>query len=210
MRLAWLVKILPATLLAVVSSAPVADAYWYDDVPVPRLHDGYSGFIVETERTLAPFAYIVFCQAHADDCRVRPGMSAPMSFTQIWSDLNSVNRSVNVEIAAHADVDASGHPNDVWTLSPKSGDCEDYVLTKRHRLMVLGWPSRQLLIAVAATPTGEGHAVLVVRTPNGDLVLDNRSDRIERPNATDLTWLKVQSAENPLYWYSVLSEPLLS
>jgi predicted transglutaminase-like cysteine proteinase len=62
---------------------------------------------------------------------------------------------------------------DRWEADVAAGDCEDYALTKRRKLIALGWSARALRIAVARTASVEGHAVLVVATSQGDLVLDN-------------------------------------
>ena len=90
---------------------------------------------------------------------------------------------------------------DVWKVNVRSGDCEDFALTKRSRLMAMGWSSRAMRIATAYTPSGEGHAVLVVRTDKGDLVLDNRKSSIKNWRDTDLRWDKIQSDTDPYVWY---------
>ena len=62
------------------------------------------------------------------------------------------------------DADQEGH----------QGDCEDYAIAKYHRLHDLNWPQDALDVAICLDELGEGHAVLVARTDQGDLVLDNR------------------------------------
>ncbi|WP_236759154.1 transglutaminase-like cysteine peptidase, partial [Agrobacterium tumefaciens] len=76
----------------------------------------------------------------------------------------------------------------------------DYAVTKRQRLLRAGWPSGALRIATARTSTGIGHAVLVVSTSQGDLVLDNRTNVVKPWKAVDLKWIKIQSHENPRVW----------
>ena len=92
---------------------------------------------------------------------------------------------------------------DVWQVNVKSGDCEDFALTKRDHLIAMGWSPRALRIAVTKTPYGEGHAVLVVKTDQGDLVLDNRTNAIKGWKDTDLRWLMIQSGDNPRVWYEL-------
>ncbi|MNL69638.1 hypothetical protein D3C87_1945270 [compost metagenome] len=58
-------------------------------------------------------------------------------------------------------------------------------------------------MAVARTRSGEGHAVLVVKTSKGDLVLDNRSSAIKPWRSTDLRWVKIQSGDNPKRWFAM-------
>lgn len=55
-----------------------------------------------------------------------------------------------------------------WLLSPPAGDCNDYAITKRHKLLEFGWPSRALLLSEVVIPSGEHHLVLVVRVTNND------------------------------------------
>lgn len=65
----------------------------------------------------------------------------------------------------------------------------------------MGWSSRALRIATAVTRSGEGHAVLIVRTDRGDLVLDNRVNTIKYFDRTDLRLEMIQSEADPLVWY---------
>jgi len=85
----------------------------------------------------------------------------------------------------------------------KQGDCEDFALTKRKKLIEMGWSSRSLRIAVALTGRGEGHAVLIAKTSEGDLVLDNRTSAIKDWRRTDLQLVMLQSKDNPQQWYNV-------
>lgn len=152
--------------------------------------------ISEGSNTLAPFAYIRFCVDNPDDCR--PSAPTTVSWDKPTRALiASANRRVNHSIRA---VNEAG---DRWTAGRKSGDCEDFALTKRRDLLALGIPGSALRMAVALTPSGEGHAVLVVSTNDGDVVLDNRFDRILAWHKTDLSWLKIASADNPKIWRSV-------
>lgn len=156
-------------------------------------------FIKVRQPTLAPFAHVRFCMQNPDECR--PG-DGPMMVTLTSSasrTLQAVNNSINREIVGVNDSSDS----DDWEVNVKRGDCEDFALTKRDRLIAAGISARSLRIAVATTPSGEGHAVLVVKTTRGDLVLDNRTDRIKDWRETDLRWVKIQSGENPRMWYDI-------
>ncbi len=123
--------------------------------------------------------------------------AGPVELTpQRRDDLQRINRRVNASIRPQMEADG----DDVWQIAPISGDCEDYALTKRRDLIEQGWPSHVLRMATARTFDGEGHAVLVVTTSQGDLVLDNRTNAIKPWNHTDLRFIKVQSAEDPRQW----------
>lgn len=156
-------------------------------------------YITERQPTLAPFAQVRFCMQNPGECNKSEGASMVVLTTFNQEALASTNTSVNRAIVGVND--KSG--DDVWSVNVKSGDCEDYALTKRDHLIAMGWSPRALRIAVAETRSGEGHAVLVVKTDKGDLVLDNRTNRIKPWNDTDLRWVKIQSGENPYLWYEL-------
>jgi len=88
---------------------------------------------------------------------------------------------------------------DVWTLDASSGDCEDYVVTKRSRLIKMGLPPAALRIAYAKTRSGEGHAILIVKTSQGDFVLDNRTNAIKLKAQAGLRIISMSGA-NPKSW----------
>ncbi|HEY5409194.1 MAG TPA: transglutaminase-like cysteine peptidase, partial [Caulobacteraceae bacterium] len=99
---------------------------------------------------------------------------------ETMGQLNLVNHLVNQLITFAPDNVVYGK-DDYWAepleeqAGPKRGDCEDYVLEKRRALLVRGIPAAALSIAVVRTRRGEGHAVLLVVTDRGELVLDSLS-----------------------------------
>jgi predicted transglutaminase-like cysteine proteinase len=112
-----------------------------------------------------------------------------------------VNNSVNDAITYEPDEDHYGAANQ-WTLNAIGGygDCEDYSVSKREALRAAGLPDDALRIAIVKTRGGEYHAVLTVDTDKGVLVLDNITSEIHAWTDTPYTWLKRQSADNPLSW----------
>jgi predicted transglutaminase-like cysteine proteinase len=90
-----------------------------------------------------------------------------------------------------------------WTLPTTRGDCEDYQLLKRHRLIERGWPSSSLLMTVVRDEKNEGHAVLTARTTQGDFVLDNKVDVVRLWNQTPYHFVMRQSYLNPKVWVSL-------
>lgn len=159
-----------------------------------------NSFIKTSRATLAPFAFIRFCRSNQSDCEAERGASIVDLTPDNRAKLQSVNASVNRSMKPVNDAPSEG---DVWAADGASGDCEDFALTKRRHLIAQGWPARSLRIAVARTRTGEGHAVLVAKTSEGDLVLDNRFSAIRTWNKTDLTWEKIQSEDNPRLWFGI-------
>lgn len=158
--------------------------------------------------TLPPIGYVNFCQGRKDECRPSKMFADRIQLTRAKADeLRKVNVSVNEAIAPVTDMDLYGEV-EVWTYPVKKGDCEDYVLLKRRILIERGWPESALLITVVRDENNEGHAVLTVRTDRGDYVLDNKLNEVKNWADTPYTFVKQQSARNPLVWISLLPPDL--
>jgi predicted transglutaminase-like cysteine proteinase len=155
--------------------------------------------IVAQKATLAPFAFVKYCVANAADCADEHGVLSVSLTSTLMRQLRQVNIQVNRSITPQLDTDG----DDEWQADVSAGDCEDYALTKRRRLIELGWSPNALRMAIAYTPNNNGHAVLVVSTSKGDLVLDNRINAIRNWRDTDLRWVMIQSSVNPLFWNQI-------
>ena len=154
---------------------------------------------------MAPFAYTHFCLRYADDCRVhgrqfhRP---RPVALTKArWKDLVEINRRVNGSITPHPYKNDNSY--DTWRIAPRTGDCNDFAVTKRHELLARGWPSRALLLAEVTTTWGEHHLVLLVRTADQDYVLDNLNANIKLWSKTPYSWVRIQSPSDAVLWTSI-------
>jgi len=109
-----------------------------------------------------------------------------------WEYLNDMNDSVNHKIKYMSDEEQYGK-QEHWTYpNDGKGDCEDYALLKRRRLELAGFDSEDLRMATCWTENGGYHAVLVVITDCGDLVLDNRYDEILSWEQLPYKWDKMQ------------------
>lgn len=154
--------------------------------------------------TTAPIGYVQFCRDNPDDCasRAMPRLAIALDEAK-WRRIVKINAEVNREIIAVTDDDQWGMP-EVWSY-PHSGrgDCEDYVLEKRRRLIAAGFPEQALLITVVRDQRGDGHAVLTVKTDRGDFILDNQEGKILAWNDTGYRYIKRQSDENPTHWVSL-------
>ncbi|QPB22377.1 transglutaminase-like cysteine peptidase [Rhizobium sp. 007] len=159
-------------------------------------------FIKNGQPTLAPFAHVKFCMENPDECRASDGSTTVSWTAAMQRKIREINDSINRTIIGINDTSADDYADD-WKVNVKQGDCEDFALSKRDQLIASGIPARALRIAVTRTPSGEGHAVLVVKTTRGDLVLDNRTNRIKNWRKTDLQWVKIQSGDNPRMWYDI-------
>lgn len=93
-----------------------------------------------------------------------------------------------------------------WSLpTNRGGDCEDYALYKKMRLIEAGFSPDQLLIATVLDRQNRSHAVLVLRTGAQDLVLDNLTGRIKAWRDTGYTFLRLQDPHAPGRWVAVFA-----
>jgi predicted transglutaminase-like cysteine proteinase len=164
---------------------------------------GYLVPIEESSPILAPFQHVRFCLRYPSECRSDPAENERINLNEETAKLlDLVNREVNGAISPTI----KGYGSDLqegWTISPGVGDCNDYAVTKRHKLLQNGLPAKALRLSVVKTATGIGHLVLVVVTTKGDLVLDNLTETIRPWQTTDYHWLKIQSAADARLWYEV-------
>jgi predicted transglutaminase-like cysteine proteinase len=153
---------------------------------------------------LPPIGHTRFCLRYPDDCAIHGLDVGHVALTtERWNELNKVNHEVNRDITP--EVTAGNGTTEEWVISPPTGDCKDYAITKRHQLLALGWPSRALLLAEVVVPDGEHHLVLVVRTKAVDLVLDNLNPNV-RPVAMttgQYQWVRIETPQNPKFWARV-------
>ena len=202
--------ILGSAFLMSISSLP-ADATNNHAISLkPQLEPQKVAYMQSFGGTLPPIGYVTFCQDHQADCRPAGRFADRIQLTAAkFRELDKVNKNVNEAIAPVTDMELYGKV-EYWTYpdTRKEGDCEDYVLLKRRILIQQGWPESTLLITVVRDENNEGHAVLTARTDRGDLVLDNKQRDIRAWADTPYTYVKQQSARNPLVWISLLPPSL--
>ncbi|MBW8892177.1 MAG: transglutaminase-like cysteine peptidase [Burkholderiales bacterium] len=108
-------------------------------------------------------------------------------------ELQRINTQVNRSIRRSDDYATYGRA-DYWAAGVdhvKRGDCEDYALAKRRALIVV------------RTFHGEMHAVLLVATNEGEVVLDNLSPWIVPWNEAPYQWLDRQAPGAPTKWVHI-------
>lgn len=156
-----------------------------------------------------PRAYHVMCRREPSLCAgdalagAAPGAGPAAILTPaLRAELSAVNAEVNGRLRPVADADRHGVP-DHWTAGRAAGDCEDYMIAKKQALMAVGWAPDQLLYAVVEGVETPYHAVLVVRTDQGDLVLDNLRAGIVPWELTGYRFVVRQSAADPRRWVRV-------
>jgi predicted transglutaminase-like cysteine proteinase len=165
----------------------------------------YAGSFMHTGgRTTQPVGHYEFCQQLPQECRQKTPNRAPTELTRtLWATIVAVNNSVNTTVTPRTDMEMWGK-EEVWSYPTSGfGDCEDYVLEKRRRLMKAGMPAGDLLITVVRQPNGDGHAVLTVRTSLGEFILDNLEPKVLAWTDTEYTYLKRQSQTNSGVWVTI-------
>lgn len=157
-------------------------------------------FTAPRGKTLPPVGFVNFCARNPADCRAA-GWTArlvPMSGER-WRMVYQLNSYVNGKVSPVSDAELYGE-DEYWAYPADAGDCEDYVLMKKRYLEKLGFARSALLITVVLDEKNEGHAVLTLRTDEGDFVLDNRRNDIRRWSDLDYVFLKRQSERDPREW----------
>lgn len=141
----------------------------------------------------APLGFQIMCLRTPAECKGGGAASVDLS-AELLTTLKRVNSHINRSITPRND-----RGPDVWTADAIVGDCEDYVLAKRRALISAGVPSSSLRIAYVKTRSGEGHAILVVKTNSKDLVLDNLFASVRPLSQTDYRIVSMSGA-NPRSW----------
>lgn len=147
----------------------------------------------------APMGFTAFCHDYPGSCAASPSAQRQVALdARRLSELREVNARVNDAIWP-----AKDRNEDVWSIAPEAGDCDDYAVTKRDMLIRMGYAPSALLLTTARTERGEKHLVLVVSTDQGDLILDNRTDEVRDWRDVRYTWETRQSSINPKIWQTV-------
>jgi predicted transglutaminase-like cysteine proteinase len=192
-------------LACLVPFAQYAEAAFFGLPRALKDHVARVSFVVPS---LAPMAFTRFCIRYRDDCEVHRMLAYRRGLAltpERWDELVTVNRAVNRAIVPQRNED--GLAGEAWLVAPAAGDCNDYAVTKRHELLVRGWPSHALVLAEVVVPSGEHHLVLVVRTRDGDFVLDNLNATVRSVSQPRYRWVRAQSPRHPSFWSSVSVGP---
>jgi predicted transglutaminase-like cysteine proteinase len=157
-----------------------------------------------TGPTSPPVGFVQFCRQNLADCTATYSVKPVMALTRVrWDQLVTVNRDVNQAVTPMTDLENYG-VTEYWTYPTNGrGDCEDYVLEKRRRLIALGWPAGSLLITVVRDAKNDGHAVLTVLSDKGDYILDNQNAQILAWNQTEYRYIKRQSPTDTVRWEGI-------
>lgn len=115
------------------------------------------------------------------------------SFPQKHEDLMTVQRDLRHTFNYTPDMELY-ETAEFWTVMKNGdnrGDCEDFALTCRQRLIDMGWDRADLRPACCWTETGGYHAVLVAEIEGDAYVLDNRQYRVRPWEHLPYKWHKI-------------------
>ncbi|MEO0542588.1 MAG: transglutaminase-like cysteine peptidase [Pseudomonadota bacterium] len=159
-------------------------------------------FMEVSGRTTQPVGHYEFCRNAPRECRsIRYAGPHDLSRDD-WQTMVSINNKINSAVIPKTDMQIWGR-EELWSYPTSVGDCEDFVLLKRHLLIQRGFSEANLLITVVRQRNGEGHAVLTVRTDHGDFILDNLTSEIKAWEDTPYTFLKRQSSKHAGRWVTI-------
>ncbi|OKL45220.1 transglutaminase-like cysteine peptidase [Pseudovibrio exalbescens] len=152
----------------------------------------------------APAGHLEFCTLWPQECVGTHTLPVVVKLDgPRWQELLDINKTINTTIKPLPDEDQFG-VSEFWTYPTAGyGDCEEYVLEKRRLLIEAGWPKSALLITVVKDTNNQGHAVLSVRTNQGDLILDNQMNAILPWYSTPYRFIKRQSSRDPAKWAAI-------
>lgn len=120
-----------------------------------------------------------------------------------------LNRQINRQVSSISD-QSQYSTAEHWSLpTARGGDCEDFALIKKKRLIEAGIDPQMLLVSTALDQNRNAHAVLVMRTSQGDFILDNLRDEVLHWRQTGYTFLRMQDPSNPSRWTAVIDGGIL-
>ena len=188
---AALAAIVAAALVALPSASVAGQTLWIQAVRDADAPNGFSG-------VCARYAW-----ACAKGNRSASALRDPMPLAK------EINLSINRQTREVSDK-AQYAREEYWALpTARGGDCEDFALAKKHALIAQGVAPERLLIATVLDRQRNPHAVLVLRTEDGDFVLDNQTNRIVGWQQTGYTFLRMQNPKSPNRWSAVLKGGML-
>lgn len=156
-------------------------------------------------RTSQPIGHFWFCKEFPAECARLPDTAGPARLDDSeWEAIRTINREVNAAVRPATDLELYGK-DEVWSYPGEAGDCEDFALEKRRRIaQELGISYSNLLLTVVRRQNGEGHAVLTLRTTEGDFILDNLHKDVRHwEKASGYRFVKRQDSSHPRKWVSI-------
>lgn len=193
----WGIGLLAAAVIGMAGTLPASGA------DRPR-----SSFLKAGMTVSAPQGASNICGHYSWACH--NGSGQRVSASQALAMADRINREVNRAVRPVSDKAQYGRV-EYWSLpGSRGGDCEDYALEKKRRLMEMGLSGDQLLLTTVLDRKRQPHAVLVLRTASGDYVLDNLNNQIKTWRATGYTFLRMQDPAQPRQWRALFAGGLFN
>ncbi|MBW4708108.1 transglutaminase-like cysteine peptidase [Roseobacter sp. YSTF-M11] len=187
----WVLCLTGVTLAALLSASPV------------QAGSNSAKFLLPQRTISAPAGFAGLCAKYRWVCA--PSARSNISEDATLRAAKAINNRVNRQVRQIEDQVQYGR-EELWTLpTARGGDCEDLVLLKKKLLIEHGIPSENLLIATVLDRKLNSHAVLILRTAGGDLVLDSLTNKIMPWKRTGHTFLKLQNPDALNQWHAVLA-----
>lgn len=160
-----------------------------------------SAFIPNGVASPPPAGATQLCKKYSWACARES--SRTLSLSSELKVVRQVNRSVNASTREVTDR-TQYRTAEKWALpTAKGGDCEDIALLKKKELVKAGVDPKRLLIATVLDRRKSGHAVLIYRSSNGDMILDNQTNQIKPWATTKYLFLRMQDPNQPHRWVGV-------
>jgi predicted transglutaminase-like cysteine proteinase len=173
--------------------------------------------IAETaEAAPPPFGFDAYCRSSAG-----AATAAEQKFRDAFCRLDAPPGVVQltperahelVEVQQHVNAAIAYRSTGTWNPLASEGDCKTYVARKELELLERGWPPGAMRIATAFIDDGSRqqffyHAVLLVHTDHGTLVLDSRRRRPSRWDELPYIWVTVQARGDSAHWVRLAADP---
>ena len=152
-----------------------------------------------------PPGHVEFCLQRPAECTRVGAPRGPEALDEAeWIAVRKLNRRINSEITAKSDQELYGKEEE-WSFPGGAGDCEDFALLKRRILIEeFGLSASNVLLTVVRRENGEGHAILTLRTTEGDFLLDNLHPAVRLWSAVkEYTFLKRQASDDAGQWLAI-------
>ncbi|WP_202899087.1 transglutaminase-like cysteine peptidase [Ahrensia sp. 13_GOM-1096m] len=149
-----------------------------------------------------PFGHYEYCKRGGSHCGSQRAVAPAQMTESRWAKIRRINTAVNKQIKPVLDINSRG-VNEYWEVPKSQGDCEDYALLKRSRMMAAGFKASQLPLTKVRLPNGQAHIVLIVRTNQGDYMLDNLSNRVQPVSKVRYRFLSMQASNNANNWLTI-------
>lgn len=164
---------------------------------------GASSLLHSVKAVPAPKGAVGLCQRYQWACD-RSRTATVNEANEILKLASKVNLLVNRSFREISDRKQYGRDEE-WALpTGRGGDCEDFALAKKRELIRHGVAPSILLLATGFDRKRNSHAVLVIRTSNGDYVLDNLTDKMKKWNKTGISFIRMQDPSTPTGWTLVM------